>query len=100
MKTAGSDSPTEHEPPVALILAAGEGRRLRDRDSQTPKPLTRLRERAGEPWRGGFVQILEPSEKAFANWGRFVVRRPGPVLITTLLLTAYLIIFRSMHSYC
>ena len=42
MKTAGSDSPTEHEPPVAVILAAGEGRRLRDRGSQTPKPLIRL----------------------------------------------------------
>ena len=42
MKTAGSDSPIEHEPPVAVILAAGEGRRLRDGGSEAPKPLTRI----------------------------------------------------------
>ncbi len=42
MKTAGSDSPIDDEPPVAVVLAAGEGRRLRDGGSETPKPLVRL----------------------------------------------------------
>lgn len=32
----------EHEPPVAVILAAGEGRRLRDGGSNAPKPLLHL----------------------------------------------------------
>lgn len=42
MKTASSDSPIGHQPPVAVVLAAGEGLRLRDASSTTPKPLLRL----------------------------------------------------------
>ena len=42
MKTADSDSPIGPEPPVAVVLAAGAGLRLRDGGSETPKPLMRL----------------------------------------------------------
>ena len=42
MTTTGPDSPIEHAPPVAVVLAAGEGRRLRDGSARTPKPLIRL----------------------------------------------------------
>ena len=37
------------------------------------------------------MQILEPIERGFTNWGRFVVRRPWPVLLATLAVSVYLI---------
>ena len=37
--STGPNAPIENVPPVAVILAAGEGCRLRDRDRSLPKPL-------------------------------------------------------------